>query len=83
MGAPMAEIVADKTLDTSGKCCPMPIVETNRAIKDIEGGEVLEIVATDVGTRTDIPSWCRRNGHTLLGMTEEAQTLRYYVRKKT
>lgn len=71
------------TLDTSGTCCPMPIVETNKAIKEMKAGEVLEIVATDPGTKMDIPSWCQRTGNTLVEHKEDGQTLRYYVRKRS
>jgi len=77
----MEEISVTSTLDTSGKCCPMPMVETNRAIKTLAVGDVLEIIATDVGTRKDIPSWCERTGQTLLSSSEQDKVLRYYVRK--
>lgn len=77
----MEEISVTSTLDTSGKCCPMPMVETNRAIKALAVGDVLEIIATDVGTRKDIPSWCERMGQTLLSSSERDKVLRYYVRK--
>lgn len=77
----MSEIQVTSTLDTTGKCCPMPMVETNRAIKAMALGDVLEIIATDVGTRKDIPSWCERMGQTLLSMSEQDKVLRYYVRK--
>lgn len=70
------------TLDTSGKCCPMPMVETNKAMKNLAVGDVLEVIATDVGTRTDIPSWCERTGQTLLSMAEDNGVLRYQVRKE-
>lgn len=72
---------ADHRLDTSGKCCPMPVVETNMAIRGLAPGQVLEIIATDPGTRTDIPSWCKRTGNALLGATQSGGTLRYLVRK--
>ena len=77
----MRESTAAATLDTSGKCCPMPIVETGRAIKALAPGEVLEIIATDKGTQKDIPSWCERTGQTLLSMTEENGVFHYHVRK--
>ena len=77
----MSDTTASTTLDTSGKCCPMPMVETNKAIKSLALGDVLEIIATDVGTRKDIPSWCERTGQTLLSMTEENGVIRYLVRK--
>lgn len=77
----MRESTVTATLDTSGKCCPMPIVETGRAIKALAPGEVLEIIATDKGTQKDIPSWCERTGQTLLSMTEENGVFHYHVRK--
>lgn len=77
----MSEITVTTTLDTSGKCCPMPIVETNKAMKALVLGDILEIIATDTGTQKDIPSWCERTGQTLLSMTEESGVLHYHVRK--
>ncbi|MDR9435381.1 MAG: sulfurtransferase TusA family protein [Thiohalophilus sp.] len=77
----MSDIKADSKLDTSGKCCPMPIVETNVAMKKINSGEVLEIVATDPGTLTDIPSWCERTGHTLMESGEIDGGFQFYVKK--
>lgn len=77
----MSEVTVTSTLDTSGKCCPMPIVETNKAMKSLAIGDVLEIIATDAGTKKDIPSWCGRTGQTLLSMTEENGAIHYCVRK--
>ena len=77
----MSAITVTSTLDTSGKCCPMPIVETNKAIKGLSLGDILEIIATDTGTKKDIPSWCERTGQTLLSMTEENGVLHYHDRK--
>ena len=77
----MSDIAATAILDTSGKCCPMPMVETNKAIKGLAVGDVLQIIATDVGTRSDIPSWCERTGQTLLSMTEQDGVINYHVRK--
>lgn len=77
----MSATIVTSTLDTSGKCCPMPIVETNKAMKELALGDILEIIATDTGTQKDIPSWCERTGQTLLSMTEENGVLHYHVRK--
>ena len=77
----MSDIAVTATLDTTGKCCPMPMVETNKAIKGLAVGDVLQIIATDVGTRSDIPSWCQRTGQTLLSMTEKDGVINYHVRK--
>lgn len=78
----MSAIQADKSVDTSGRCCPAPIVETNRAIKQMSPGQVLELISTDLGSRMDIPAWCNRTGHELLRAEETGGTFRYYVRKR-
>ena len=77
----MSNIKADSKLDTSGKCCPMPIVETNVAMKKINSGEVLEIIATDPGTLSDIPAWCERTGNTLMESGESGGVIQFYVKK--
>lgn len=78
----MSEFKVNKQVDTSGKCCPMPIVETNMAIKKANSGDVLEIIATDPGTQTDIPAWCDRTGNTLLESTAADGSIHFFVRKK-
>lgn len=71
----------DQQIDTSGTCCPMPMVNTNKAVKGMAEGEVLEIIATDPATRQDIPDWCQRTGHALLHQEESDGKFRYFVKK--
>ena len=40
---------ADQTLDMRGFQCPIPIVKTNNAIKAMQPGQVLKVLATDRG----------------------------------
>jgi tRNA 2-thiouridine synthesizing protein A len=79
---PTESLNPSRTIDTSGQCCPVPIVETNRAIKAMQPGEVLELVATDIGARMDIPAWCGRTGHELIRVEDAGGKLRFYVRKR-
>jgi tRNA 2-thiouridine synthesizing protein A len=76
-------IEATSTLDTSGKCCPMPMVETNKTMKSLSAGEILHIIATDPGTQLDIPSWCKRTGNELLSASVEDKAFTYYVKKSS
>lgn len=75
------KINVTKVLDTSGKCCPMPMVETNKTLKSLVEGDVLQIIATDPGTQVDIPSWCERTGNELIASNEENNSFTYYVKK--
>ncbi len=78
----MARPTPDRTIDTSGSCCPVPLVETNRAVKTMRPGEVLEVISTDLGSKTDIPAWCARTGRKLLHSESDGATFRYLVRKR-
>jgi TusA-related sulfurtransferase len=46
-----------ETLDVKGLSCPMPVVKTKQAVDDLGGGDVLEVVATDSGSMSDIDGW--------------------------
>ena len=72
---------ADETLDCIGLYCPMPIANTANKLKELEVGQVLEILADDEGIKEDMPAWCRTTGHELLGMEEEAGQYKIYVKK--
>ncbi|WP_255149088.1 sulfurtransferase TusA family protein [Halorarius halobius] len=46
-----------QTLDVKGASCPMPVVKTKQAVDDLEAGDVLEVLATDSGSVSDIDGW--------------------------
>ena len=72
---------ADQSLDCIGLYCPMPIVKTAEKIKQLKQGEVLEVVADDIGIKQDMPAWCRATGNEFLGIEEEAGEYKVYVKK--
>ncbi|WP_198334611.1 sulfurtransferase TusA [Psychrobacter namhaensis] len=53
-------------LDTQGLICPEPVMMLHRTIRQADGGDVIEILATDPATTRDIPNFCRHLGHTLV-----------------
>ena len=72
---------ADQSLDCIGLYCPMPIVKTAEKIKQLKQGEVLEVVADDKGITQDMSAWCQATGHELLGVEEEGNEIKVYVKK--
>ncbi len=68
-------------LDAKGLACPMPIVKTKKAINNLEGGQILEVQATDKGSKADLKAWAESTGHQYLGTLEEGEVLRHYIRK--
>lgn len=79
----MNSIKANVTVDAKGLSCPMPIVKTRKAINDLEAGLVLEIQATDKGSKADIKAWADSTGHQYLGTVEEENILKHYIRKSS
>lgn len=75
------DIKTDQFLDAKELACPMPIVKTKKAMKDLKAGEVLEVQATDPGSKADIQAWARSAGHHYLGIKEENGLLRHFLRK--
>ena len=74
-------INADHTLDCSGLSCPMPILKLAKEMKKIDVGQVLELLATDPGSKRDVPAWCDKTGHEFIESAEDGGTLKYYVRR--
>lgn len=72
---------SDKILDATGLACPMPIVKTKKAINEINSGDVLEVHATDKGSKSDLAAWSKSGGHELLQDTEEDGVLKFWIKK--
>lgn len=79
----METIKSDVSVDAKGLACPMPIVKTKKAMTNLEGGQVLEILATDQGSRADLKAWSDSMGHQYLGTVEDEKVLKHYIRKST
>jgi len=77
----MSDAVA-RTLDLKGLSCPLPIVKTAQAMKELESGELVEALATDPGSVPDFTAWCRSTGNELVEHTKENDVFRFLIRKK-
>jgi len=74
-------IQTNVTLDATGLACPMPIVKTKKAMNAMEPGQVLEVLATDKGSKADLQAWAASSGHQYIGIIEEGSVLKHYLRK--
>ena len=76
-----AEITADWVLDCTGLLCPIPVVKTSKAIKEIEIGQILEMIATDPGAPPDMDAWVRQTGHQMVAKSEDAGKYHFWFRR--
>ena len=72
---------ADVMLDCFGLLCPMPIIKTAQKIKELKTGQVLEVLSTDEGIKSDMPAWCKATCQEFLGVEERGGEFRAFVKK--
>jgi len=75
----MAQVA--KTIDVRGKVCPIPVMETAKAINDVPVGGILEILATDPAAEPDIKAWASRMGHEVVGVEKQEGYIRILVKR--
>lgn len=72
-----------ETLDVTGVNCPVPIIETKQAVDGLAPGDVLEVLATDPGSVSDLADWAdSTDGVSLLDQVETGDRYTHYVRKE-
>jgi len=77
-----SNIDVSETLDVRGENCPMPVVKTKAAVDDLEVDDVLEVLATDAGSVSDIAGWADSTEDVELVDQEEGDGIyRHYVRR--
>ncbi|MFZ5875289.1 MAG: sulfurtransferase TusA family protein [Nitrospirota bacterium] len=70
-----------QVLDCKGLNCPLPVIKTKKAIEQLYVGQVLQMIATDPGSKSDMVAWSKSTGHELLETREEPGVYTFFVRK--
>ena len=69
------------TVDARGQSCPGPLVTLHKALRNAQRADLLELLATDPGARSDVPSWAKLSGNELVESSESDGLLRFVIRK--
>ena len=69
------------TLDARGRRCSMLSMTVAEKIATVAPGTVLEITTDDPAAPTEMPAWCRRTGHELLGLETAGEEHRLRIRR--
>ncbi|MCK8059234.1 MULTISPECIES: DsrE/DsrF/DrsH-like family protein [unclassified Fusibacter] len=68
-------------LNACGLQCPGPIMQVYKRMDEMNRGDILEVAATDPGFASDIKTWCKRTGNTLIDSGKRSNEF-YAVIKK-
>ena len=75
-------IQADALLHGEDASCANLTPLIRGRLRQLESGQVLEVVTDEPTAEIDITAWCGLTGHALLAVREEAGTRRFTIRKK-
>lgn len=68
-------------VDALGLFCPLPVIRTSQALRNLDPGGVVELLSDDPAIEHDMPAFCRSHGHTILHVSTEGGRYRYLIRK--
>jgi tRNA 2-thiouridine synthesizing protein A len=75
-------ISVSKTLDLKGLNCPLPIIKTAVAMRELKAGDLIEVLATDPGSVPDFTAWAKSTGNELIEHDEREGVYRFVLRKR-
>ena len=71
-----------KEIDTRGLNCPLPILKAKKALADMESGELLKVLATDVGALRDFQAFAKQTGNELVEQQTVGEEYIHVLRRR-
>ncbi len=71
----------NQELDARGLNCPLPILRAKKAITGLEHGQILKVMATDLGAVKDFDAFCAQTGHELVSCEQKGTEYVFLIRK--
>lgn len=68
-------------VDCKGQNCPVPLVETRKAIRRAAGGDIIEVTGTHPSSKKEIPMAVEALGLELVEVREEGGVWTIRIRK--
>lgn len=76
------EIKADSVVDVIGEICPIPLIETRKAINKSRSGEIIEIMGTHDSSKEEIPMAVESAGSEIVKIMEDEGIWHIFIRKR-
>lgn len=74
--------VPDVTVDFGQAGCGDLTPLIRGRLREIESGQVLEVISEEPAAHEGIPAWSRMTGNELIGTIRETSRSRFFIRKK-
>lgn len=73
--------MAEIKVDCRGETCPVPLVETRKALRKAAPGDIVEVVGSHPASKKEIPMAVKALGMQLLDVQEEEGVWRIRIRR--
>jgi tRNA 2-thiouridine synthesizing protein A len=73
--------MAEIKIDCTGQTCPVPLVETRKALRKAEAGDVVEVIGTHPSSKKEIPMAVKALGLELIDMQEKDSVWKIRIRR--
>ena len=73
--------MAEIKVDCRGETCPVPLVETRKALRKAKEGDIVEVIGTHPASKKEIPMAVKSLGLELIDVQEEGELWKIKIRK--
>ncbi|MDQ3059641.1 MAG: sulfurtransferase TusA family protein [Pseudomonadota bacterium] len=73
----------DKEVDARGLNCPLPILKAKKALADMTGGQLLQVVCTDAGSIRDFQAFARQTKNELVDQQTVGSDFIHVLKRRT
>jgi len=73
--------MAEIKVDVRGETCPIPLVETRKALRKASPGDIVEVIGTHPASKKEIPMAIKALGLELMDVHEEGEMWRIRIRR--
>ncbi len=77
----MKNIKETAVVDCSGLQCPGPLKRLFEEIQKLKDGDILKIISTDIGFKSDVNVWCDKTNNTLLSVEDSEGKIIAFIQK--
>jgi TusA-related sulfurtransferase len=77
----MATVEVTRSIDARGMACPGPLMTLIGAIREGQVGDVIEVISSDEGSKSDIPAWVAKANQRLVEVVEEDGSASFVIEK--
>lgn len=68
-------------VDCRGQLCPVPIIKLSKAVKSVQVGQLVKMIATDPGSEPDMKAWEKQTGNSVVSSSRDGKEFTFVVRR--